>query len=48
VKPSQGANRYSTQAEGAGADLSGFANPMTMMVTIGDDRGTTSVTPQIK
>jgi hypothetical protein len=44
----RGTNQYSIQAEGTGADLTGFANAVTVMLTIGDDRGTTSVTADIQ
>jgi hypothetical protein len=36
------ANSYSFQAEGSGANLAGTANPVTVVLTIGDDSGTTT------
>ncbi len=38
-------NSYSFQAEGSGANLAGTANPVTVVLTIGDDSGTTTASP---
>jgi hypothetical protein len=43
-----GTQEYSIQAKGTGADLTGFANPVTLTLTIGDDCGATSVTADIR
>jgi hypothetical protein len=45
---SLGANQFSLQAQGTGADLTGIANPVTVTLTIGDDSGTTTVTAQFQ
>jgi probable HAF family extracellular repeat protein len=42
-----GTLRYEFDAKGQGASLTGTTNPVTVALTIGDDRGTTSVTAHI-
>jgi hypothetical protein len=42
-----GTLRYAFHAEGKGANLTGTKNPVTVMLTIGDDSGTTSVKAEI-
>jgi len=44
----QGDKSFIFQAEGTNADLSGTTNPVTVMLTIGDDSGTISVTAEIQ
>jgi len=46
IKPT-GTLRYEFQAKGKGASLTGTTNPVPVMLTIGDDSGTTSVTAHI-
>jgi hypothetical protein len=43
-----GGNRFTFQAEGTDANLTGIANPVTVPLTIGDDSGTTTVTAEIQ
>ena len=38
-----GANSYTLQAEGSGANLSGISNPVTVTLTIGDNTGSTQI-----
>jgi hypothetical protein len=47
IKP-QGTLRYGFQAGATGASLAGTTNPVQVMLTIGDDTGTTSVTARIR
>ena len=42
-----GTLRYAFDAEARGASLTGTTNPVPVMLTIGDDCGTTSVTAEI-
>ncbi len=43
IKP-LGGSTFEFEIEGAGADLTGTANPVTVGLTIGDDAGSTTVT----
>ncbi len=41
-------NMFTFKAEGTGVDLTGLFNPVTVVLTIGDDFGSTSVTAQFQ
>ena len=41
-----GNNIFTFNAEGKGVDLTGLTNPVTVVLTIGDDTGSTAVTAQ--
>jgi len=43
-----GNNIFTFNAVGTGVDLTGLTNPVTVVVTIGDDTGSTAVTAQFK
>jgi hypothetical protein len=43
-----GNNIFTFNAQGAGVDLTGLTNPVTVVLTIGDDTGSTAVTAQFK
>jgi len=43
-----GNNIFTFKAQGTGVDLTGLTNPVTVVLTIGDDRGSTAVTAQFK
>ena len=43
-----GNNMFTFMAEGTGADLTGLTNPVTVVLTIGIDSGTTTVTAQFQ
>jgi len=43
-----GNNMFTFRAEGTGVDLTGLFNPVTVVLTIGDDSGSTSVTAQLQ
>jgi 6-phosphogluconolactonase (cycloisomerase 2 family) len=43
-----GNNIFTFNAQGTGVDLTGLTNPVTVVLTIGDDRGRTAVTAQFK
>jgi YD repeat-containing protein len=45
---SLGNNRYAFQAAGTGVDFSGITNPVTVILSIGDDSGTSSFNASIK
>jgi hypothetical protein len=42
-----GGNSFTLQAEGSGANLGGISNPVTVMLTIGNDAGSTQITAEI-
>ena len=44
----QGNNMFTFKAEGTGVDLTGLFNPVTVVLTIGDDFGSTSVTAELQ
>jgi hypothetical protein len=41
-------NSFAFKAERSGADLSGITHPVTVVLTIGDDSGSTTATAQFK
>jgi hypothetical protein len=43
-----GNNMFTFKAEGTGVDLTGLFNPVTVVLTIGDDSGSTSVTAELQ
>jgi hypothetical protein len=43
-----GNNMFTFKAEGTGVDLTGLFNPVTVVLTIGDDTGSTAVTAQLQ
>jgi hypothetical protein len=43
-----GNNIFTFNAEGKGVDLTGLTNPVTVVLTIGIDSGTTTVTAQFQ
>jgi hypothetical protein len=43
-----GNNIFTFNAQGTGVDLTGLTNPVTVVLTIADDRGRTAVTAQFK
>jgi hypothetical protein len=43
-----GNNIFTFKAEGTGVDLTGLTNPVTVVLTIGDDAGSTAVTAQFQ
>jgi DNA-binding beta-propeller fold protein YncE len=43
-----GNNIFTFNAEGTGVDLTGLTNPVTVVLTIGDDTGSTAVTAQFQ
>jgi len=43
-----GNNIFTFNAQGTGVDLTGLTNPVTVVVTIGDDTGSTAVTAQFQ
>jgi hypothetical protein len=43
-----GSDTFEFKAEGKGADLTGVENPVTVTLTIGDDRGTTTVFAELE
>jgi hypothetical protein len=43
-----GNNIFTFNAQGAGVDLTGLTNPVTVVLTIGDDTGSTAVSAQFQ
>jgi hypothetical protein len=43
-----GNNIFTFKAEGTGVDLTGLTNPVTVVLTIGDDTGSTAVTAELQ